>query len=82
MKRSRIGTIQLPTQNITLKYYVFGCRKDGYGLEIIQETNGVITQECCANISKSQQAVRALGDAVLRGVVFPGYLSELVAEWE
>lgn len=82
MKRDRIGTIQLPAYGITLHYFIVGCRKEGYGIEIIQDENGVITRECCAGITRRRQAVRDLGNAVLRGVVLPGYLKELVVEWE
>ncbi len=82
MRRSRIGTIQLPDRRIELRYYIVGSRREGYGLEVIQELDGVTTRECCANITRSRQAARSLGKTLLRGVVFPGYMAELVAEWK
>jgi hypothetical protein len=82
MKRSRIGTVSLPGQRTTLTYYVFGCRQEGYGLEIIGETDGVTICEQCSHLTNQLVEILSFGKAVVRGTVFPGFLAELAEEWE
>lgn len=82
MKKERIGKASLTEEDIVLEYYVTGCRKTGYGLEVLQRTNDAVTSEICEGISRSKRDIWSLGRAVLQGMVFPGFLSELVEEWK
>lgn len=82
MKRIRIGTLHLRKEGLTLRYYLLGSRRSGYGLEVEQLQNGIITGERCMAISRSRRVVHRLGREVLRGAVLPGYLAEIASEWQ
>ena len=80
MEREKIGSIRFPKKGITLRYYLLFSRKDGYGLEVEQEENGVRTSEVCSPIAAEREIVLNLGREICRGVVFPGYLAEIVED--
>ncbi len=80
MERECIGTIQLPKKGIKLRYYLIFSRSEGYGLEVEQEDDSGIISERCTHISDDKQFVLALGREIARGIVFPGYLSEIVED--
>ena len=80
--RRRIGTVRLAEEKVILVYYLFGSRKDGYGLEVVEKAGGKTKRECCEKITRNRRKIQSLSAAVIRGVVFPGFLAEIVAEWE
>ena len=80
--KKRIGTVRLPEERITLKYYAFGSRKDGYGLEVVELAGGGERRERCPGVTRSRARFQRLCAAVVRGAVFPGFLAEAIAEWE
>lgn len=82
MKRQRIGTVRLQEGGDILHYYLLGSRREGYGLEVVRHVSGQMTRERCEKISRNRQKVLTLGKAVFRGIVFPGFLSEIVEEWK
>lgn len=81
MKR-RVGVVRLPEEKIVLEYHLFGSRKEGYGLEVVEKAGGKTKRECCEKITRNRRKIQSLCAAVIRGVVFPGFLTEIVAEWE
>lgn len=80
MERESIGTIMLPEKGIKLRYYLLFSPEEGYGLEVEQEDECGIISEKCTPVSADKQFVLALGREVARGIVFPGYLSEIVED--
>ena len=80
--RKRIGTVRLVKERIVLDYYQLGSRKEGYGLEVVEKAGGITRRECCEKITRNRRRIQSLGAAVMRGIVFPGFLSEIAAEWE
>lgn len=80
MERECIGSIKLPKKGIKLRYYLLFSPKNGYGLEVEQEDDSGIIRERCTHVSEDKQFVLALGREIARGIVFPGYLSEIVED--
>ena len=80
--KKRIGIVKLSREGVTLEYYLLGSRKAGYGLEVVEKAAGKTRRECCEQITRNRRKLRALGTAVVRGAVFPGFLAEIVSEWD
>ena len=81
MKRT-MGEIFLPKENMRLRYRIFGDEKQGYGLEVTLTQNGKERCERCEHLTKSLAEIRRFGRAVVTGAVLPGFLKELVEEWD
>ncbi|MCI9575732.1 MAG: hypothetical protein HFJ84_03470 [Clostridiales bacterium] len=67
---------------VTLRYYLFGNRKEGYGVEIIKVTeDGSILDSARQRVTHRIKEASEFARALAHGIVFPGSLEEIVPEW-
>lgn len=69
-----LGSADVP--GIVLKYFVFGTRRSGYSIRILNRDGE------CANqfVSQNLEEVLSLGDKLKHGAVFPQNLSEILED--
>ncbi len=72
--RKCVASVTVRELTVTLRYYLFGSRQHGYGVQIIEfDSEGLIN----AQLQGALRFIRAL--AV--GRVFPYSLEEVIPEW-
>ena len=80
--RKQIGSVRVMQEAVTLRYYPFGNRKEGYGVEIIEiAEDGSILDDARQTITHRIKAALEFTRALVHGVVFPRNLEEIVLEW-
>lgn len=72
--RKCVGNIEL--LGISLKYYVYGCRDTGFGVEItethVEKADGIVSQ--------SFEKALSVAQTLQKGSVFPTNLQEIIKD--
>lgn len=81
--RKKVGSIVLPKKSITLHYYVFGNRKGGFGVQILQCCGEQIMQnEIKSHLTRDWLSARNFARLLAKGAVFPYNLSEICEDYQ
>lgn len=78
--RRLFGRVVVDHGNCILRYYLTGSRKEGYSIAILQEKENETLCSKCEQITRSTIAAKRLCDKLVRGIVFPEQLEEIVKE--
>lgn len=79
MKRL-MGRVVVHQSKSVLKYYLSGSRKEGYSITILHQRENEKFISKCENFTRSIVCASRLCNKLVRGVVFPDQLQEIVAD--
>ncbi len=75
-----LGKVILQQTACVLKYYLSGSRRSGYSVVIVQEKQNQIFYSKCENLTNSIEGAKRFCYKLIRGVVFPEQLQEIVED--
>ena len=78
--RRLFGRVVVEHGKCILKYYLTGSRKEGYSITILQEKENETLCSKCEQITRSTIDAKRLCYKLVRGIVFPEQLEEIVRD--
>ena len=78
--RRLFGRVVADHGKCILKYYLTGSRKEGYSITILQEKENETLCSKCEQITRSTIDAKRLYYKLVRGIVFPEQLKEIVKD--
>ena len=78
--RRLFGRVVVEHGKCILKYYLTGSRKEGYSITILQEKENETLCSKCEKITRSTIDAKRLCYKLVRGIVFPEQLEEIVRD--
>ena len=80
--RKCVASVTVREVTVTLRYYLFGSRQHGYGVQIIEfDSEGLILDHAQQKINAQLQGALRFIRALAVGRVFPYSLEEVIPEW-
>ena len=80
--KKNVGSILLPKNGTTLRYYVFGSRKKGFGVQIMRcYGEQVVQSEISSHLTYDWPSARDFAHSLARGAVFPDSLKEICEDY-
>ena len=78
--RRLLGRVVVHNGTCILKYYLAGSRREVYTITILQETENELLCSKYEQVTRSTVRAMRLCNKLMRGIVFPEQLKEIVEE--